>query len=881
MGRGQLRVYLGAAPGVGKTYKMLEEGRRRRQRGTDVVVGFVETHGRPFTEAMLAGLEALPRKPMAYRGVEFTEMDLDAILARRPEVVVVDELAHTNVPGSRHVKRFQDIEELLDAGITVLTTVNIQHLESLNDVVEQITGVPQRETVPDAVVRRAEQIELVDMTPEALRRRMAHGNIYKAEKVDAALGNYFRVGNLTALRELALLWLADKVDDQLDHYRAEHRIDTTWEARERVVVALTGGPEGDTLIRRAARIAARTKGADLLAVHVIRGDGLAGADPANLARQRVLVESLGGTYHQVVGSDVPAALLDFARGVNATQLVLGASRRNRLAQLFSPGVGVTTTAESGSIDVHLVTHEEARRGRLRPVLRSGLTLRRRLSGVALGVLGLPLLTAGLDGARAELSLPSDILAFLVLTVAVALVGGLYPALLAAVGSFLLLNYYFTPPLYQFTVAERENLFALLAFVLVAVAVSTVVDLAARRTREASRARAEAQTLSTLAGSVLHGDRPLPALLERVRESFGLTSVTLLQRRSGEDADAEPRSEAGAWQIAASVGGQPCTSPAEGQTEVPIDDDLSLVLRGQTLAAADRRLIEAFAAHAAIALRQQRLAEQASTAGSLAEVDRLRTALLSAVSHDLRTPLASAKAAVGSLRSHDVDFSTDDREELLATAEESLDKLNRLVENLLDMSRLQAGALGMYPQAVSVAEAVPRSIDDLGDTAAGVRIVIPDELPEVYADPALLERIVVNVLANALRYSPAGRPPLISVSEHAGKVDIRVIDHGPGIPAADRARVFQPFQRLGDRDNTTGVGLGLALSRGLAEAMGGSLDPENTPGGGLTMTLTLRTVELDASRRPPEPAEQADPALLDRLDTFHHDHTDRSPLERSL
>ncbi len=279
MARGQLRVYLGAAPGVGKTYKMLEEGQRRQLRGTDVVVGFVEPHGRPVTEALLAGLEIVPRRQVEYRGASFTEMDLDAVLARAPEVVLVDELAHTNVPGSRNAKRWQDIEELLEAGITVLSTVNIQHLESLNDVVATITGVPQRETVPDEVVRRAEQVELVDMTPEALRRRMAHGNVYQPEKVDAALGNYFRLGNLTALRELALLWLADKVDDQLDRYRAEHHIDKTWETRERIVVALTGGPEGDTLLRRGARVAARTKGADLMAVHVAGSDGLTELGP--------------------------------------------------------------------------------------------------------------------------------------------------------------------------------------------------------------------------------------------------------------------------------------------------------------------------------------------------------------------------------------------------------------------------------------------------------------------------------------------------------------------------------------------------------------------------------------------------------------------------
>ncbi|GAA2644351.1 sensor histidine kinase KdpD [Dactylosporangium fulvum] len=846
--RGTLRVYLGAAPGVGKTYKMLEEGRRRKERGTDVVVGFVETHGRPFTEAMLDGLEIVPRQNMTYRGSAFTELDLDAVLARRPEVALVDELAHTNVPGSRHAKRWQDIEELLDAGIDVLTTVNIQHLESLNDVVEQITGVPQRETVPDAVVRRAEQIELVDMTPEALRRRMAHGNIYRPERIDAALGNYFRVGNLTALRELALLWLADKVDEQLDRYRADHNIDTTWEARERVVVALTGGPEGDTLIRRAARVAARTKGADLMAVHVVRGDGLSGGDPAHLTRQRLLVESLDGTYHQVVGADVPAALLDFARGVNATQLVLGASRRGRFAQILAPGVGATTTAESGSIDVHLVSHEQARRGRLRLGQgESGLTLRRRLLGFALALAGLPVLTLVLDELRAEMALPSDILAYLVLAVAVALVGGLLPALVCAVGGFLLLNFYFTPPLHRLTVAERENVFALVAFVFVTMAVATVVDRAARRARDAARASAEAQTLATLAGSVLHGDNPLDALLERVRESFGLISVTLLERST----------ERGAWRIVASVGGKPCTTPSEGQTEVPINDDVSLVLRGHPLQASDRRLIEAFAAHAVIALRQQRLGEQAATARSLEEVDKLRTALLSAVSHDLRTPLASAKAAVGSLRSHDVAFSPADQEELLATAEESLDKLTRLVENLLDMSRLQAGALAMTPHAVSVAEAVPHAIDDLGPSAAGVRVSIPDDLPEVYTDPALLERVLVNVLANAVRHSPPGTPPLISVSEHAGQVEIRVIDHGPGIPTADRERVFQPFQRLGDRDNATGVGLGLALSRGLAEAMGGTLLPEHTPGGGLTMTLALPSAE--------RAVDHADPVLLAHLD----------------
>ncbi|GAB2838686.1 sensor histidine kinase KdpD [Actinoallomurus bryophytorum] len=856
MTRGRLRVYLGAAPGVGKTYAMLGEGQRRYGRGTDVVVGFVECHGRPRTLELLEGLETVHRKTMEYRGATFTELDAGAVIARAPQVALIDELAHTNVPGSRHDKRWQDIEDILEAGIDVITTLNIQHLDSLNDVVEQITGVPQRETVPDEVVRRADQVELVDMTPEALRRRMAHGNIYQAEKVDAALSNYFRVGNLTALRELALLWLADKVDDQLDRYRADHRISTTWEARERVVVALTGGPEGDTLIRRAARIADRAKGSDLFAVHVTVGDGLTGASPANLARQRALVESLGGTYHQVVGEDIPQALLDFARGVNATQLVLGASRRGRLAQLFSRGVGVTTTALSGTIDVHMVSHEEVSQGRRRSVRAGGLTKVRQIAGFGLAAAGLPLLTLLLNNLRGQLSLASEILLFLVAVVAVALAGGLYPALFAAIFGSLLLNYFFTPPIYEFTINEWENVLALAAFILVGVAVSVVVDIAARRTREAARASADAEMLSHLAGSVLRGQSTPHDLLERLRETFGLDSATLLERRPEAPLTPGRQADPDCWRIVTNAGAEPCSSPDEGAAEIAIDDDLTLVLRGRTPSAADQRVLEAFAAQAALALRQHRLTEEAEQARPLAAADRMRTALLAAVSHDLRSPLASAKAAVESLRTAEVTWTDRERDELLATADESLDRLARLVANLLDMSRLQAGLLGVSAQPVAVGEVVPYAVDDLGPAGAGVRVRIPAELPDVFADPALLERVLVNLVSNAVRYGSAEQPVLVTASSHADRVEVRVVDRGPGIPQADRDRVFLPFQRLGDRDNETGVGLGLALSRGLVEAMDGTLEPDDTPGGGLTMVVTLPAYTTDL----------ADPMLTSRVDS---------------
>ncbi|MFC9694704.1 DUF4118 domain-containing protein [Kribbella sp. NPDC056951] len=830
MKRGQLRVYLGAAPGVGKTYKMLGEGQRRLARGTDVVIGFVETHGRQHTAEMLEGLELVPRRIVDYRGASFTEMDLDAVLRRRPEVALVDELAHTNVPGSRNEKRWQDIEELLAAGIDVISAVNIQHLESINDVVEKITGVPQQETVPDRVVRSADQIELVDMTPEALRRRMAHGNVYAADKIDAALGNYFRVGNLSALRELALLWLADRVDAGLQQYRQQHDIDSTWEARERVVVALTGGAEGETLIRRAARIMARSSGGDLLAVHVARSDGLTGADPKRLAEQRSLVESLGGTYHQVVGDDVPAALLTFAKAENATQLVLGGSRRSRWSAITGPGIGSSTIRDSGDIDVHIVTHSQMGRGRL-PRLRGSLSRRRKVQGFVLSIVLQPILALALDLGGDRLNLTSDVLAFLLAVVVVALVGGLWPALVTAIGGSLVINYFFTPPTRTFTIAEVNNALALAIFVLVAALVSSVVDRAARRTRQAARSAAESETLSTLAGSVLRGETALPALLERVREAFGMTGACLMER-----VDEDELTEV--WRPLASAGTMTCGRPEEGDAEVPARDDLVLVLQGRQLAADERRLVGAMALYAAALVDGERLEEAAAEAKPLAEADKLRTALLRAVGHDLRSPLASAKASVTSLRSDDVEWSESERAELLETADESLDRLSRLVDNLLDLSRLQAGVLPVFTRPMALDEVIPGVLTELGDDGERVVVDIPHTLPLIEADPALIERVIANLVANALRYSPPERGPLVTGSSLGDTVEIRVIDRGPGIPREDRDRVFAPFQRLGDTDNTVGVGLGLALARGLAEAMQGSVQPEDTPGGGLTMVVSV-------------------------------------------
>jgi two-component system, OmpR family, sensor histidine kinase KdpD len=841
--RGELRIYLGAAPGVGKTYAMLCEGHRRLERGTDVVVGLVETHGRPKTAGMLDGLEVVARRRVVHRGAGLDELDVDAVLARRPAVVLVDELAHTDAPGSRHEKRWQDVDELLDAGIDVLSTVNVQHLESLNDVVERITGVRQRETVPDEVVRRAAQIELVDITPEALRRRMAHGNVYRAEKIDASLANYFQPGNLIALRELALLWVADEVDVALQRYRADQQITEVWETRERVVVAVTGGPESETVLRRASRIATRAGSAELLCVHVLRGDGLAGTPVTALGGVRRLAEDVGASFHTVVGDDVPAALLDFARGVNATQLVLGTSRRSRLAHAVDQGIGATIVRDSGHIDVHLVTHAEAGRGLALPGRsgKHGPISRPRLGyGWALAVL-LPVLATALGVVgRGLLGLSTDVVLFFLAIVVVALVGGLGPALLAAVAGALLLNFFLTPPLYTFTIAQRENVITLVVMVVVAVLVALVVDRAARRAAQAARARAEAALLTSFSRIVLTRTDPLPRLLDRVREAFGLTAVGLTERVDGR------------WRVAACSGPGGCGRPEDADIDVEVGPDVHLIGTGRALPAADRRLLEAVAGQALLALRGQRAAAEAADARRQAETAQLRASLLSAVGHDLRTPLTAIKASAASLRDPHLPLSDEDRSELAATVEESADRLTAVVDNLLDSSRLANGGVHPNLQPTGYAETAYRAL--LGvDAASRVAVELDEPTPDVLADPGLLERVLANVVDNALRHG-AGAPVALRASTHADRVELRVVDRGPGVPRDGADRLFAPFQRLdgpdrADRHPVGGVGLGLSVARGFTEAMGGTLRAEDTPGGGLTVVVSLPAAPEPATLRP--------------------------------
>jgi len=819
-------VFLGAAPGVGKTYAMLDEAQRRRERGVDVVVGLVETHGRAQTAHMLEGLTIVPLQTVHYRGGVFTELDADAVIARNPAVAVIDELAHTNVPGVRNAKRWQDVEEILDAGIDVVTTVNIQHLESLNDVVESITGIRQQETLPDEVVRRADQIELVDMSPEALRRRLAHGNVYAPEKIDAALSNYFRAGNLTALREVALLWTADRVDDALEKYRHEHGIAEPWPARERVVVAVTGGRETETLIRRGARIAKRPKGGELLVLHVSRGDGLAGASPDALARHRAFAESLGGTWHSVIGDDIATAILDFAHGVNASEVVLGATRRSRLAAALSQGIASNVIRGSGEMDVLIVTHERAGRGRRKPPRRGILGARRGITAWILAVVGPPLLSLVLRQSSDLGSLPTVLMLFLALTVGVALVGGLLPALVAAVAGGLLSNFWFTPPIRTWTITEPQNALAIAILLAVAVAVSAAVDLSARRAVLATRARAEADVLTTLAGSVLRGGDAVPAMLEQLRETLNLVGVALLQRDD----------TARGWTLVGCAGTDVPDDPEHASASVPVQDDLTFALRGRPLTAEDLRVVTAVGLQAEALLERDRLRAEARTARAERERTSMRTALLAAVSHDLRTPLTGIKAGITALTSSGASISADDERALLADVGQCTDRLQALIDNLLDMSRLDAGAVSPIREPVALDEVVPRAVEALPIDA--VVIDVPENLPLVTADAGLLERALANVVENALRYSPPGQKVHVIAERLRDAVVVRVVDRGPGVPDDRKQDMFTAFQRLGDAPSGHGVGLGLAVARGFVEANGGTLEAENTPGGGLTMVLTL-------------------------------------------
>lgn len=813
MSRGRLRVFLGAAPGVGKTCAMLDEGHNLVREGHDVVIALLETHGRSQTAQRAEGLETVPRRVSTHQGMEFTDLDVDAVIARSPEIALVDELAHSNAPGSRHPKRWEDVRDILDRGIDVITTVNVQHIESLNDVVREITGIPQRETVPDYVLRSADSIEVIDLTPDMLRKRLADGHVYPAERIDAALSNYFRVGNLTALRELALLWLADDVDLALRKYREDNNIDQRWETRERVVVSLSGNDDGDALLRRGARIAARSSGGELIAVHVVAQDGLRSNDSEALIRQQALVEKLGGTFHRVVGNDAPQALIKFAQSVNASQLVIGTTR----GRLNTFGSAASVLRQAGDIDVHIVNRPGTSNFLFPTEHRAALSVRRRVAGFATAIVVLPLLTYAMLPFQDAESFSMRIMAFLTYTVVVAVIGGIWPALLAAVSSGLVIDFFFTNPTGTLTITHPRHFASILMEVIIALLVSYVVDRAARRARDADRSAAEASLLVDFASNVISSPDPIHEIVDRTRETFGLDGARLV-------VDGRTRALTGSM-----------TSHPE---EIRVDDNSYLELYGPPIDSDNRRLLAVVSAHLLTALNQDRLQTTVAQTAPLAATDKVRSALLNAVSHDLRRPVAAATASVDALRMSSLELSDDERAELLETASESLDTLSGLITELLDASRLEAGVLAVAPSELDPAACVVAALDELHLGPDTVNPHLPKEPVTAWADPGLLIRVLVNLLDNAVSHNRPGSQVEVTASTFGNTTEVRIIDHGSGIAPSMRDEVFKPFQRLDDTDNTTGVGLGLALSRGFVEGMNGTLTIEDTPGGGTTMVVAL-------------------------------------------
>ena len=745
-------------------------------------------------------------------------MDVTAVLERHPDVALVDELAHTNAPGSVNEKRWQDVEALLDAGIDVITTVNIQHLESVNDVVAKITGITQQETVPDAVVRRAEQIELVDVTPEALRRRMAHGNIYTADKIDASLSNYFRVGNLSALRELALLWLADRVEDALQRYQDEHEIPETWETRERLIVGVQGLASDEVLLRRAARIASRT-GAEIIGVHVIPADSerRANVDPT-LAKE--LINEFEGTYHEIVDDDVATALVSFARSERGTQIIVGSSHSRKWYQPFG-GVIQNLLRHTPDLDVHVIsvddatplTHEHRRRR------KATVSWTRMLLGLGCGVVLLPLFTWILTAARSSLSLSTDILVYLVIVLGLATLGGVVVGVVAGLAAFTLENYYFTAPIHSFAISRPDDVVSLVAFLVFAIAASILVSRFAHRSSEAERARAEAQILASAVATTGTSHVDLLPLLDTLRAVLDATSVAIVTDRDGE------------WRDDV-VSGAPLVDIASA-TQFPIEDHYALAIQGVDLDGEDRQLVSAFAVRVAYGLRVVRSVREADQLRDLADVEVTRSGLMRAVSTELSGSLESIQFKVTSLLDGDATAPVRVQRERLLAVDSEVHRLTRVVNNLVDLGRLETKSVSVHETTVTVGSLVTHALAVVGTTGHPLDIDVAGDLAPVTTDPLLAERVLEIVVGNACRFSPVASPVRITAGLAGDAMEILVIDQGPGLTPSQHAALLDPLARLnGERP----AALGISVAMGFMELVGGHLRLEDTPGGGLSAIL---------------------------------------------
>ncbi|WP_442504235.1 ATP-binding protein [Marinivivus vitaminiproducens] len=852
--RGRLKIFLGAAPGVGKTYEMLLSARARQKDGVDVVVGVVETHGRAETEALLGGLEAVPRRRIDYRGHGMTEMDLDAILARRPALVLVDELAHTNAPGSRHPKRHQDVEDLLAAGIDVFTTVNIQHVESLNDVVARITRIRVRETVPDAVLDRADDIEIVDIAPDDLMQRLREGKVYVPHQAARALDHYFSAGNLTALRELALRRTAQRVDEQLLRHMQDHAIQGPWAAGERVLVCVSEDPKCAGLIRYAKRLADQLHAPwTALYVETARSHGLSEEERDRIADALRLAERLGADAVTEPGSRIVDDLLTFACANNVTQIVIGKSDRSRWFEMLHGSVVHDLVRRAAGFSVHVVAGEAIDGP---PIPRKTVTTRTRpnphwLQAVTSAIVAVALALGVGKLLEPTIGIETVDLVFLTAVIAIAVFYGLWVSLFASVLAALAYNFFFLDPLYTFAIAHPTNVAPFLFFLVVALVVS---HLAARVHAEVLTARNRARTTEALyafsrkIAGVANQDDLLWATVYQMASMLKLDVVLLLPRdgvleiQAGyppEDMLDEADLGAAKWAFETNKtagrgadtlpGGKRLFLPMRTANGVVGVVGLTRAKAGPLLEPDQRRLLDALMDQSAVAIERIGLARQMDAARLAAESERLRSALLASLSHDLKTPLASILGAVTSLRQFDSLYDADARDELAATIQDETERMSRFVANLLDMTRIESGGIVIERAPLDLGEIVATALERTKRVLGRHRLLVDvaADLPLVTADAVLLEQVLVNLLDNAAKHTPQGTPVTVEAARDRSGVRLRVLDEGPGIAADDARRIFEKFQRARDRDRrTAGTGLGLAICKGFIEAIGGSIEAAN-------------------------------------------------------
>jgi two-component system sensor histidine kinase KdpD len=859
VGRGRLKIFLGAAPGVGKTYEMLVQARRRRLDGVDAVIGVVETHGRVETDLLTKGLETVPKKRTPYKGRVVAEMDLDAILQRRPRLVLVDELAHDNAAGSRHPKRYLDVEELLAAGIDVYTTLNVQHVESLNDVVARITHVRVRETVPDSILDRADDIELVDLTPEDLLQRLKDGKVYMPDVAERAQQNYFQPGNLAALRELALRRTAQRVDAQMVDYMRAHAIPGPWEAGEKLLVAVNARPGAAAAIRYGRRLADRLR-ASWTALHVETGN-TGEAERDRVAQALRLAERMGGVAATVPAASEAEGVIQFARANNVTHIVTMAGRGSRWRDALRPSLAQEIVRRAGEMSVHIVPEragdkELAKAPMVRPVLEPAAFLGSfAMSAAALGI-GLLL--------RQTMAVSNVALVFLVAVLASAVTFGLWPSLFACLICALAYNFFFLPPLYTFTIAEPENIITLLVFVLVAGIAS---NLTARMRMQAIIARQRAATTEDLyrfsrkLTGIASLDDLLWATAYQVAHMLGLHVVLLMP--DGEDLtvragyppedtleDSDRAAAKWAFQHGSAAGRGADTLPGARRLFLPMRTARGIVAiigldsqrDGALLTPDQKRLLDSLSDQAALAIERLHLAEEMDQARVAAETEKLRAALLTSISHDLRTPLASILGSATSLRHYRAQLSDADQDELLGTISEEAERLNHFIANLLDMTRLESGALAPNLDLIELGDVVGSVLRRAQKLTQGHKIVLDIEagLPLLRIDPVLFEQVLFNLIDNAAKYAHPGTNITLRARRESGTVRIMVMDEGPGLPDADREKVFDKFYRVRAGDSQrAGTGLGLAIARGFMEAMGGAITAANrSDGPGAVFTLTL-------------------------------------------